>query len=80
MACTVVSSKATEAANAVSTLLHLVPNEQQTCLAAIEEFTSPDERPEDCDPYSLDPETEFDVGVCERTSKHSYTCTLSTRM
>ena len=51
---------AIEAANVASTLLHLVPNEQQTCLAAKEEFlTSPAERPEDCEPQSLDSEMEL---------------------
>ena len=73
VACTMASPKAIEAANAVSTLLHLVPNEQQTCLAAIEEFLTSAEHSEDCEPQSLDTETEFDVSVCECTLKHSYT-------
>ena len=73
------SAKALEAANAVNSLLHLSPSDQQACLAVIEEFfTTPDDQPDDdSDLDSLgdsDPEMEFDdPDLAPGTSKYSYT-------
>ena len=60
------SAKALEAANAVNSLLHLSPSDQQACLDVTEEFfTAPDELPDDdCDLDGLDdsdPEMEIDA-------------------